>query len=255
MYSSLLDAPAHTVLTLLDITHPGLSQWLQRLGLYVGSQVIRHDEDVNYFPARVRTAVGDVVVPAGLAIRLFVHADSGERKPLVEMERKEQGHVETMSCGRGCNLALRHLGLAEEARITFIRLLPHMDYVTLINGHERTRLTEGEAARVWGKGGDETEHQFYFATRNQPFAVSEIIGGRKVREHLQTHGIGPGCSLTLEAIEQAREAHTAGVEPITISSPGGLRCYLNRKQAAQVIVKSELRHGQDAAGAGGEEDE
>nr|WP_320012564.1 hypothetical protein [uncultured Desulfobulbus sp.] len=255
MYSSLLDAPVHTDLTLLDITHPGLSQWLQRLGLYVGSHLMRHDDEVNYFPARVRTRVGDVVVPAGLAVRLFVHVDSGMRKPLVEMERKEQGHVETMSCGRGCNLALEHLGLAEEARITFIRLLPHMDYLTLINGRERTRLTEGEAARVWGKGSDGVERQFYFGARNQLFTVSEIIGGRKVREHLQTHGVSPGCRLTLEAIEQAREAHTAGAEPITISSPGGLRFYLNHKQAAQVIVKSELRQQQGSTATGEKEGE
>lgn len=255
MYSSLLDAPVHTDLTLLDITHPGLTQWLQRLGLYIGSHLMRHDEEVNYFPARVRTRVGDVVVPAGLAIRLFVHTDSGERKPLVEMERKEEGHIETMSCGRGCNSALRHLGLDEEARIVFIRLLPHMDYVTLINQHERTRLTEGEAARLWGRGAGESERQFYFAVRNQPFTVSEVIGGRKVREHLDTHGIAPGCMLLLEAIEQTQEAHTAGVEPITISSPGGLRLYLNRKQASHIIVQSELRHGQGAAGAGGKQGE
>lgn len=246
MYSSLLDAPVHTDLTLLEVTHPGLRHWLQRLGLYAGSRLMRHDEEVNYFPVRVRTSRGDVVVPAGLGIRVFVHVTTGERKPLVEMHRRERGHVETMSCGRGCAHALTHLGLAEEAEVTFIRALPHMDYVTVIERRERTRLTEGEAARVWGRGGDGGERQFYFATRNQPFIVSEIIGGRMVREHLRTHGISPGCSLVLESIEQTRELHKPGSEPVTISSQGGLRLYLNRIQAGQVIVRSDVRPGLDA---------
>ncbi len=246
MYSSLLDAPVHTDLTLLDVTHPGLRRWLQRLGLYTGSHLMRHDEEVNYFPVRVRTHRGDVVVPAGLGIRVFVHVASGERKPLVEMHRKETGHVETMSCGRGCIEALAHLGLAEEAEVTFIRALPHMDYVTVIERRERTRLTEGEAARLWGKGEDGIERQFYFAAQHRPFVISDIIGGRNVREHLRTHGITPGCSLVLESIEQTRELHKPGAEPVTISSQSGLRLYLNRTQAGQVIVQSDVRHGQDA---------
>ena len=247
MYSSLLDAPVHTDLTLLNVTHPGLARWLQRLGLYTGSHLMRHDEEVNYFPVRVRTSRGDVVVPAGLGIRVFVHVDSGERKPLVEMERKEQGHVETMSCGRGCIQALAHLGLSEEAKVTFVRALPHMDYVTVIDRRERSRLTEGEAARLWGKGADDVERQFYFATRNQPFELMEIIGGRKVKEHLHTHGIRPGCNLVLESIEQTQELHKPGVEPVTISSQSGLRLYLNRTQAGQVIVRSHFPQGRTAA--------
>lgn len=246
MYSSLLDAPVHTDLTLLDVTHPRLERWLQRLGLYVGSHLMRHDEEINYFPVRVRTSRGDVVVPAGLGIRVFVHVDSGERKPLVEMQRKEQGHVETMSCGRGCLQALAHLGLEEEAAVTFIRALPHMDYVSLIDRRERTRLSEGEAARLWGRGEDGVDRQFYFATRNQPFAVREIIGGRMVREHLHTHGISPGCSLVLESIEQTQELHKPGSEPVTISSQSGLRLYLNRIQAGQMVVKSVVRQGPQA---------
>ncbi len=144
------------------------------------------------------------------------------------------------------NNVLAHLGLEEEAAVTFIRALPHMDYVSLIDRRERTRLSEGEAARLWGRGEDGVERQFYFATRNQPFAVREIIGGRKVREHLRTHGISPGCSLVLESIEQTQELHKPGSAPVTISSPSGLRLYLNRTQAGQVVVKSDVRQGPQA---------
>jgi len=127
MYSALIDGPIHTDLTLLEITRPELASWLQRLGLFVGSTIIRHDEEVNYHPVRGRGTKGDVVVPAGLGIKVIVHSETGERKPLVEMKKKERGHIETISCGRGCIQALVHLGIEEDSDVVFIRSLPHMD--------------------------------------------------------------------------------------------------------------------------------
>ena len=241
MYSALIDAPIHTDLTLLEITRPELASWLQRLGLFVGSTIIRHDEEVSYHPVRVRGKKGDVVVPAGLGIKVIVHSETGERKPLVEMKKKEKGHIETMSCGRGCIQALVHLGIEEDSDVEFIRTLPHMDYVTLIDRNVRTRMSEGEASRLWGRCEGEEETQFYFATKNKPFEVLEIIGSRKIHEHLKTHGIEPRVSLVLEQVEQTRELHKPGVTPITISSPGGLRLYLNPAQAGRIIVKSTDR--------------
>jgi len=244
MYSSLIDAPIHTDLTLLEITRPELASWLQRLGLFVGSTIIRHDDEVNYHPVRVRGTKGDVVVPAGLGIKVIVHSENGERKPLVEMEKKECGHIETMSCGRGCIQALSHLGIEEESDVVFIRSLPHMDYVVLIDKTIRTRLSEGEASRLWGKSEGEEATQFYFAKRKKLFLVQEIIGGRKISEHLKTHGVEPGSTLVLEKIEQTRELHKPGTRPVTISSPGGLRLYLNPSQAGRIIVKSAVQENE-----------
>ena len=241
MYSALIDAPLHTDLILLEITRPELARWLQRLGLFIGSHIVCHGEEVNYHPVRVRGTKGDVVVPAGLGIKVFVHLDSGECKPLTEMKKKEKGHIETMFLGRGCSQALSHIGIEEDTDITFIRALPHMDYITVIDKQKRTRLTEGEAARLWGKCEGEEETQFYFAKKNKPFSVQEIIGGRKICEHLKTHGVEPGCTLMLEVIEQTRKLHKPGAEPVTISSPGGLRLYLNQSQASRIIVKIAAR--------------
>lgn len=245
MYSALIDAPIHTDLVLLEITKPELASWLQRLGLFVGSTIIRHDKEVNYHPVRVRGTKGDVIVPAGLGIKVVVHSETGERKPLVEMKKKEQGHIETMSCGRGCVQALSHLGIEEGSDVVFIRSLPHMDYVTLIDNTVRTRISEGEASRLWGKCEGEEETQFYFSTKNKPFLVQEIIGGRQIQEHLKTHAIEPGVTLVLEKIEQTRELHKPGARPITISSPGGLRLYLNPAQAGKIIVKSASWENED----------
>lgn len=245
MYSALISAPSHTDLVILSVTSPKLALWLKRLGLFTGSHIIRYDEEINYHPVRVRGKKGDVIIPAGLGIKILIHAENGERKPLVEMGRKEKGHIEAMSCGRGCIDALNHLGIREDMDVTFIRSLPHMDYVTIIDKRDRTRLSEGEAARIWGKCEDGQEIQFYFAPRNKLFSVAEIIGGRKIKDHLKTHGVQPGCSLALEAIEQTQELHKPGVEPVTITSAGGLRLYLNPGQAEKIIVKSVARNSEN----------
>lgn len=241
MNTLLTDAPLNTDLTLTGVKNPALHRWLQRLGLFVGGHLLRHDQEINYYPVRVRGSRGDVIVPAGLGIKIVVHLNSGERKPLVEMNRNEKGHIETIACGKGCAHAMECLGIEEDMEITFIKALPHMDYLALINRQERTRLSEGEAARIWGKNENEESTQFYFAKRNIPFLVEAILGGDKIQEHLLTHGIRVGCHLLLESIEQTRELHKPGLEPVTISSPGGLRLYLNPAQAGQILVKCAVR--------------
>ncbi|PID41208.1 MAG: hypothetical protein CR981_04260 [Proteobacteria bacterium] len=250
MYSSLQDAPVNTELVLVEVLRPPLAHWLQRMGLFVGGTVIRHDEEIVYHPVRVKGDRGDVVVPSGLGIKIFVHTENDEKKTLVEMLKNERGHIESMSCGRGCINALKHLGLEENSDVTFIRALPHMDYVTVIDRRERTRLSEGEAARIWGSSADSTATQFYFCRRGKPFEVQEIIGGRKIREHLKTHGVYPGCNLVLESIEQVQELHVPDTEHIIISSPGGLRLYLTLVQAGKIIVRAADRSEKRRSAAG-----
>ncbi len=249
MYSALIDAPVNTDLELLEVVDAALGSWLQRLGLFPGSHLLRLDDEISFNPVRVRGTKGDVVVPAGLGIKVLVHSDSaGERKPLVELERGETGHIETTTCGRGCTKALEHLGLVLDGPVTMIRSLPHMDYITIVDRQTRTRLSEGEAARLWGypRGGEPT--QFYFARRREEFFLQEIIGGKKIQLHLKTHGIRAGCSLFLESIEQTQELHKPVSQPVTISSAGGLRLYLTPTQAGQVIVRSEANDSDPLTG-------
>jgi len=239
MYSSLIDAPVNTELILLKISMPGLEKWLKHLGLFIGSKVVRHDEEFNFHPVRVRGGKGDVVIPAGLAMKIYVHLESGSKVPLTEMEKKDKGHVEIHSGGNYVHKSLERLGLTQDSEILFLRSLPHMDYITVIDRMERTRLSEGEAARIWGHYNSGSSTQFYFAKQNHSFTVKDIMGGPKVHEHLKTHGVFPGASLVLETIEQAHDLHKPQSEPITISSPEGLRLYLTPNQAGAVIIRSE----------------
>lgn len=236
-----MDAPINTELVLADVTGTGVRQWLKHLGLFKGSSLFRHSEDVHYHPVRVRGAHGDVVVPAGFGIKTIVHLDgSDERCPLTEMPKKSSGHIETISGGSGLREALAKLGLVEEGAIFFIRTLPHMDYVTVINHRQRTRLSEGEAAKIWGEyGGDEGgEGQFYFSRRGEEFQVKSILGGPRLEQHLASHGVEKGDTLYMETVEQVQEVHKPVASPIVISSPGGLRLYLAPGQAAKIIVRT-----------------
>lgn len=239
MYSSLIDAPVNTDLTLLQVTNRKLETWLKRVGLFTGATLIRHTKEFNFTPVRVKADKGDVIIPAGLAMKIYVHLESGEKIPLTEMKKKDRGHVEILSSGRLVEKFLGRLGLKENSTIVFLRSLPHMDYITVINKKERTRLSEGEAARIWGNSPNEADSQFYFASRGTLFTVKEIMGSRKSCEHLKTHGVSPGAQLMLETIEQAQGLHQPLNEPITISTPKGLRIYFPPEKAAQVIVRSK----------------
>lgn len=239
MYSSLIDAPVNTELVLIKITRPGVEEWLKHLGLFTGSRVVRHDEEFNFHPVRVRGLKGDVVIPAGLAMKIYVHLESGSKVPLTEMGKKDKGHVEIHSGGRYVHKSLDRLGLKQDSEVLFLRSLPHMDYITVIDRKERTRLSEGEAARIWGHYNSEAATQFYFARQNHSFKVKDIMGGPRVFEHLKTHGVTPGTFLVLETIEQAHVLHKPQSEPITISSPKGLRLYLTPEQAGSVIIRSK----------------
>lgn len=239
MYSSLIDAPINAELTIMKIVNVDLITWMNHLGLFVGSKVTRHDDEINFNPVRVRGGIGDVIVPAGLGIKAIVHLQNGERKPLTEMDKKDTGHLESIAGGRGCEKALNRLGLKIDSEITFLRSLPHMDYIVLINQTQRTRISEGEASRIWGSVEDGVEGQFYFSKRGASFTITEILGGRGVGQHLATHGIAIGNSMVLEGIEQAQQAHAPAEKKVTVSSQSGLRMYLNLKQAGQIVVESE----------------
>ncbi len=238
MYSSLLDAPINMELALLEITDPELERWLQRLGLFVGATLIRHDREFNFSAVRARGKKGDMILPAGLAMKIYVHIESGEKIPLTEMKKHHQGHLELHSGGKGVEDTLKKMGFAEGEDIHFVRCLPHMDYITIVDKNERTRLSEGEAASIWGYYPGEEETQFYFAKKHQDFTVTQILGGTGRKAHLKTHGVEQGSILTIESIEQASILHAPASEPVTISTREGLRLYLSTEKAGAIIVRA-----------------
>ncbi len=241
IYTPLIDAPVNSKLELIKISGKSLRQWLHHLGLFKGSTILRHGEELQYHPVRVRGISGDVVVPAGFAIKTIVHLDGSDKRcPLTEMPKKSSGHIETISGGPGVRDGLKKLGLMEEQAIYFIRTLPHMDYVTVINSRQRTRLSEGEAAKIWGKytaREDKSEGQFYFSRKGEEFIVETLLGGQRSKAHLASHGVREGDRLYMETVERTQEVHSPIASPVVISGSGGLRFYLAPEQAAKIMVK------------------
>lgn len=240
MYSSLTDAPVNTELLLLKVTTPALEAWLQHIGIFAGSRLVRHDNEFNYSPVRIRGGAGDIVIPASLAMKILVHLDSDPDKmiPLTEMGKKESGHIEILDSDPVVKAFLGRIGIMEDSEIVFLRSLPHMDYIAIVDNRERTRLSEGEAARIWGSSGEGPVTQFYFATQNTEFEVKELMGCHRMAEHLETHGIRTGGRIILETIEQAQYLHQPCKEPVIISTRGGLRLFLTQEKAGRMVVRT-----------------
>jgi len=118
------------------------------------------------------------------------------------MNRNEKGHIETIACGKGCAHAMECLGIEEDMEITFIKALPHMDYLALINRQERTRLSEGEAARIWGKNENEESTQFYFAKRNTPFWWRQSSAATRFRNTSSPTEFGWGVTCSLNPLSR-----------------------------------------------------
>ena len=146
--------------------------------------------------------------------------------------------MEILSAGRHAEHFLSRFGLEEGRQIVFIRSLPHMDYITVIDRRERTRLSEGRRPGSGGVPVSGEATQFYFAQRHTPFTVEEIMGASPPKSTWRPTGYPPGQSWSLRPLNSP-ELHQPVNEPVVISKPGGLRLFLNPRKAGQIIVRTE----------------
>jgi Fe2+ transport system protein FeoA len=170
-----------------------------------------------------------------MAMKIVVHSDDQRKRPLVEMQPGETGHIEGLTGGSELTGALKTLGLEPDDHVRFIRRLPPMEYVTVIAGGGRVRLTEGMAAKLWGRMQGQ-ELQFVSARVGEPFEVTRILGGRGARRMLKTRGIETGNILTLEGVAQAQSLSTNVQNPLVIASREGLRLFLRQDEGDQILV-------------------
>jgi Fe2+ transport system protein FeoA len=171
-----------------------------------------------------------------MAMKIVVHLDDGRKMPLVEMRPGETGHIEGLTGGPELEGALKTLGLKDGDRITFVRKLPPMEYTTVIAAGGRVRLTEGMAAKIWGRMQDKPQ-QFVSARTGKEFHVEEIIGGSRARKMLQTLGVEPGKVLVLESVAQAQSLKMGARNPVVLSSREGLRLFLTPEDGRRILVR------------------
>jgi Fe2+ transport system protein FeoA len=235
VYLTLTEAALGKPLVIKKMAKPDLAERLRRMGLFEGSEIVRLDQEVLVRPIRVRGPRGDAVLGGGMAMKIVVHLDDGRKLPLIEMTPGETGHIEGLTGGAELAGALETLRLNLHDRISFLRQLPPMAYVTVISGGGRVRLTEGMAAKIWGRM-QEQSLQFVSARAGQPFEVTKILGGPKARKILSAQGIEPGKALTLEEVAQAQNLPGGVRNPVVISSREGLRLFLEPSEANYIFV-------------------
>ncbi|QTA86990.1 ferrous iron transport protein A [Desulfonema magnum] len=236
MYTSLIDAPLGRTLILVKVEDLSMEMRLRRMGLFEGSSLTRLDEEVLIQPVRVRGPGGEFILGGGMASRIVAHLDDGRKLPLVELKPGESGHIEGVTCGGSLEKTLKTLGVRENDEITFVRKIPPMEYITLVEEEKRIRLNEGMAAKIWGRMG-EKYLQFASAGVKEKFEVTDILGGQRIKKSLTLQGITPGKTLMLEGVEQAKSLFMTRQNPLIISSSDGLRLFLQEQEGRKVFVR------------------
>ncbi len=232
----LTDAAIGKLLVIVEVTDPDLALRLNRMGLFEGSEIARLEQEVLAQPVRVRGPQGDAVLGGGMAMKIVVHLDDGRRLPLSEMRPGQTGHLEGLTGGPSLDKALETLGIKSDDRIEFLRKLPSMEYVAVVENVGRVRLTEGMAAKIWG-GMGEKRLQFASAKVKEKFRVEEILGGTNARRMLAEKNIEPGRTLILEKVAPAQNLHAGVKNPVAISNRDGLRLFLAPDDAKSILVR------------------
>lgn len=235
MYSSLTHAPAGIPLMISRIGDDDLEARMSRMGLFVGGEITRLDEDVALKTVRVRGPKGEVVLGSGMGGKVVAHLDDGRMLPLAELEPGDKGHVECVTAGGALQEGMAALGLEDNDPIELIRVLPPMEYTAVVEGRGRIRLAEGMAAKILGRMND-VRCQFANARAGTDFVVEQIIGGNRAQRAIASLDISPGVVMRLEMVGKAPSYQMASRNRCVITSPQGLRLFLRTDQADLVVV-------------------
>lgn len=236
MYTTLAKAPKGQQLTIKKITHEHLEKNLASMGLFPGSVVTVMDEEISLQTVRIKGPKGEILLSGGMGGKIVAHLDDGRKVPLPELKPGEHGHIEGITGGKGLGEALTALGLKENDCIEMIRLMPPMEYITIIEGRGRVRLPEGMAAKILGEMLG-NEYQFASVQVDTPFKVTKILGGKRAQHAIESLNIAPGKTLRLEAVEQAKNiGNSYGLNRIVTHSSEGLRIFLRIDQAENITV-------------------
>lgn len=230
-----MHAPAGVPLIISRINDDDLESKMGRMGLFVGTEITRLDEDVALKTVRVRGPKGEVILGGGMGGKVVAHLDDGRMLPLVELHPGDKGHVECVTAGEALRKGMAALGLKDDDPIELIRVLPPMEYTAVVEGRGRIRLAEGMAAKILGRMGD-VQCQFANAQAGTDFVVEQIIGGMRAQRAIASLDIAPGVVMRLEMVGKAPSYKMASQNRCVISSQEGLRLFLREDQADLVVI-------------------
>ena len=238
MYQTLINAPFEKSLILVKVADQSLALRFRNMGIFEGMELIRVNEDVKLHPVRVEGSKGVAIIGGGMSSKIIVLLNDGRKSSLSEMEPDETGFIAGLTGGSGLSGALKVLGFEKNKKITLIRRLPPMEYITFIEKKGKIRLTESMAAKIWGEM-DKKMCQFNFAQKKKKFFVKSILGGQNAFEMLRSRGVETETILTLEGVTPARNLYMCKKNPIIISTKDGLRLFLKEKDCEQIFIKEK----------------
>lgn len=236
MFTNFIHAPNGTTLCIERINNEQLEADLFRMGVAVGNTVYRMNAELDLHTVKIRHAGGDTVLSGGMGGKVLGHLDDGRIIALTDMKTGEKGHIETVEGGEDLISAMQNLGLCHGQEFEMIRILPPMEYITLINGKRRERLSEGMAAKILGTLDNGRHCQFANSCAGSKFTVDKIIGGENAQKIMQAFNIFQGDVLILESVEHAATCKLSQTEHFILTNTTGLRIYLKKDQAEAIIV-------------------
>ncbi len=233
---TLEEAHAGDILRLVRISDSKLEENLNRIGLSSGSTFVKFPkEETGYQSVRVQGEKTNVVLGGGMSAKIIVTRADGSKTPLSEMNSKEEGRIEALSGGPKLHETLETLGLKIGDRIKFLRKLPPMEYVAVLDKKRHLHLQEGIASKIWGVT-ENRETQFTSARVLKEFKVSKLLGGTRAQRYLTNLGIKQGTSLILIGIEEGKRIGYGPKGHLAIETKDGFHIYLGPVEADSIYV-------------------
>ncbi|NCC25037.1 MAG: ferrous iron transport protein A, partial [Deltaproteobacteria bacterium] len=152
-----------------------------------------------------------------------------------EMNPDEEGHVEGLMCGSALEKGLSVLGIQENDRLKMLHRIPPMEYRAVLDGRH-VHLSEGAAAKIWVTTAGRFM-QLALAPTGRPLVVERLLGGRRSVGVLESLGLSPGKTITIQEVSPARVAGPYGPCQTVIFTSSGLRFYLRPDQARSILVR------------------
>lgn len=245
---TLTEAPPDIPLELAAVAGREFGERLRRLGVDLGSRLVRSGEGVAAPSVRIQMlgpeagAMREIVLGGEMAARVMVHLDDDRKLPLPELQTGEEGHVEGLVSDTVAAQTLMRLGLQENDRIRMTRKLPPMRFATMVHEHGRTArvgLSDGQAAMILGRF-DEAEpaasRQFAMARGKSAFFVDEVLGDSQMVSSLTNLGVLSGSRLILREVLPSQQVSLAGHASIRLVTQEGLTLLLHPHDAEKMTV-------------------
>ena len=233
---TLEEAHAGDVLRLVRVGRQDLVDDLDRIGLTPGSKLVKFPKEA-LSSVRVQDPGGNSrILGGGMSAKIVVERADGSKTPLSEMKPKERGKINALTGGPGLRETLKTIGFSVGDEILFMRLLPPMEYIAVVDKKKHIHLQEGIASKIWGIS-EGTEKQFTSSGKWKDFSVTKLLGGHRAHGYLDHLHIAPGTQLVLIGIEPGKHIAFGPREHMAIETMDGLRIHLGPNEAKVIVVE------------------